>query len=112
MKYFILTVQPSRNKSFKSFRLGFDKETSALYFYKPLKIYLKLEMDLILYVDIQCGTPPKQAYDLNNPEIDRWIKANKFHCYPDRKPTKLIFSYSKRGNKIILTHYKNEINCL
>lgn len=107
MIYLILTVQPSRNKTVGLYRLGFDMPTSSHYFKNGNLIYLVLEKKLILKVKVVCGPPPKKAYDVNDAEFSCWIKKNKFHCYPAKKPIKLIFSYTKRKDKIYLTHYKN-----
>ena len=111
MTYIILTVQPSRNKKLNLYRLGFDMDTSARYFEKPMTIILSLDDRDEFRVNIDCGIPPKQSYDLNDKRIDKWIKDNEYHCYPDRKPTKLIFSLTQNGRLNKLTHYKNENNC-
>ena len=109
--YIIVTVQPVHARHVDEYRLGFDIETSERYFKKPMTIFLSLDRETEFEIDINCGPPPRQSYDLRDARLDNWIHKNRFHCYPKSKPTKLIFSLTRRRGKTVLTHYKNEKTC-
>lgn len=90
----IFTVQPSKNKKYGIYRLGLDRETSNMVS-KYQMIKLKLSNKLIISAKIVCGPPSKKTYDVNHSELNLWIKKNEFHCYQDKKPTKLLFDFDK-----------------
>ncbi len=91
-----LTVQPARNRKFGIYRLGIDSNVSNKYFYKPLKVKIKLRKSDVFEVSIACGPPSKSGYDLNKKEISNWIIENDFHKYVKGSPTKLKFELHKQ----------------
>jgi hypothetical protein len=49
---------------------------------------------------------------ITHPEIHLWITQNRLHRTPPRKPAKLIFLFSKRGNRHILELYQYQANLI
>lgn len=85
-----LTVQPSKNKKFKVFRLGIDKD-STIRLKKHQLITLVLSSKIRIIVKLVCGPPNKKTFDVNSPCLSLWIKSKKFHEYKRGKPTVLEF---------------------
>lgn len=88
----ILTVQPSRAKKHSIYRLGLDRATSQLVKRGQI-VTLKLSYSNVVTAKIACGPPNKKTYDVNHVDLNIWIKANGFHDYIPRQPTRLVFHF-------------------
>ena len=83
-----LTVQSTAN----NWRLGFNTSDSKSLLQHRELLKVKLNSDTIIECRCACGTGRKKAFDINSKILSQWIVKNNFHQYPNRKPTKIVFS--------------------
>ena len=96
----ILTVQSTGNKDNKNWRLGVSYVDSCMYFKKRGLLVKIILNEIIVEVKTSCGPPLKKGFDFNGKVISEWITKNKYNIYPARKPTKLIFEFSKKKRRL------------
>jgi len=97
----ILTVQSvgSRRRTNVKYRLAISKNDYKNFFSDAEAVIIILEG-----TEISCSLPTEQCPELYHFKIDEWIKRNRFHLYPNRKPTKLQFNIHKVANRVIVQY--------
>ena len=96
----ILTVQSTAN----NWRLGINKPDSISLFKHRELLIIELNSNTIIECRCACGTGKKKAFDINSKVLSEWIVKNSFHKYPNRRPTKLLFSIKMEKEVKSLTY--------
>lgn len=97
----ILTVQPTGTKEKRAWRLGVSlKDSEEIFRGRGLLIDFMLGK-ISTQAKTACGPPLKKGFDFNGKVIHEWIIKNNFHLYVEGKPTKLLFQYSEKEQKLI-----------
>ena len=92
MNEIVLTVQPCGNGKY---RFAISKKNLE-FNERGEDVRINL-ICCIINIQTTCGNK-KKGFDLYDKKIDKWIKDNNYNNYTSKKPTKLIFNYSKIDN--------------